>query len=221
MATKYDLPATYVSEMIEYNTLYLKGSTRTSTGNPSFTSTSSTTTYTVSDNSGENGLLVLLQTALADYIITASDYNVINTHSAENASYASFYSTSNQSISNTTMTDIAFTTLADYNNDYAEISSGNVKLLKTGKYIVTPMIAFSNSSSAGSRKFQFVQNSTNIMDIAGVPTSGDYCVIVGPSKMVVAAANDILKLQGYQSSGGALDVIGNSIYTFIQVRKVG
>jgi len=77
LTTKYDLPSTYVSEMVEYNRLYLLGASRTSTGNPSFTSTSSSTTYTVSDNSGDNGMLVLLQTALASYLFTANDFNTL------------------------------------------------------------------------------------------------------------------------------------------------
>jgi hypothetical protein len=73
MSIKYDINATYIQELIKYQELLLK--VRTSTGNPTFTSTSSSVTYTVSDNGGENSLLGLLQTALTDYSISAANYN--------------------------------------------------------------------------------------------------------------------------------------------------
>ena len=72
---KYDLPNTYMSEYVEYQRLFILGNSRTSTGNPSFTSTSSGVTYTVSANTGENGMLALLKAALSDYLVSASDWN--------------------------------------------------------------------------------------------------------------------------------------------------
>jgi hypothetical protein len=90
---KADLNNTYLGEYVEYNRLFLLGSSRTSTGNPTFTSTSSSQTYTVSDNGGENSMLGLLQTALNSYMITASyinsitngTYNYITTTNVSNA----------------------------------------------------------------------------------------------------------------------------------------
>lgn len=73
MAQKFDLPNSLVSELVKFNELFLKGLTRTTTGNLSFTSTSSTETY--NSTTGEEGLLTLLKTALIDYMVTATDFN--------------------------------------------------------------------------------------------------------------------------------------------------
>ena len=79
MGIKNDINSTYISEYIEMNRLSLLGSSRTSVGNPSYTATSSGITYTVSNNTGQNGTLALLTTALNSYLLTASDFNnVIN-----------------------------------------------------------------------------------------------------------------------------------------------
>ena len=75
MTTKFDLPNTLVGEYAEYQRLYLLGNGRTTTGNPSFTSSSSSITYTVSNNTGQNGMLLLLQTPLNDFLIRAVDWN--------------------------------------------------------------------------------------------------------------------------------------------------
>jgi hypothetical protein len=60
--------------MQEYQSLFLKGSTRTSTGAYSFTSTTSSTTYS-STTGGENDVFGQLKTALANYMILAIDFN--------------------------------------------------------------------------------------------------------------------------------------------------
>lgn len=75
MAIKFDLPDSMVEEYKKYNELYLLGSSRTSIGNISFTSSSSGLVYNVTNNTGQNGLMILLKTALADYIISAIDIN--------------------------------------------------------------------------------------------------------------------------------------------------
>lgn len=77
MSAKFDIPNSMIQELIKHQELLLK--TRTSTGNPSFTSTSSSVTYTVSDNTGENGLMALLKTALSQYMVTANDWNGMET----------------------------------------------------------------------------------------------------------------------------------------------
>jgi hypothetical protein len=76
---KSNLPDAYVQEEIEYNYLYLLGATRTTTGNVSWTSTSSTITYNTAggayDNQGQYGLMMLIQTAILSYLIVAADFN--------------------------------------------------------------------------------------------------------------------------------------------------
>jgi len=90
--TKYNLPNessttnNYTSEMKQYEYLYLL-SPRSSSTNISFTSTTSGITYdttgTVYDNQGQEGMLLLLQNALKDYLISADDYNGISTQITE------------------------------------------------------------------------------------------------------------------------------------------
>lgn len=77
-----NLPNIYVKEAVEYERLYLLGNTRTNVGNITFVSTSSSTTYDTATslaaqyaNQGEEGMILILQVTLVDYILTASDYN--------------------------------------------------------------------------------------------------------------------------------------------------
>lgn len=73
MGVKYDLPVSLYDEYDEYASLAtLQG--RTNTGNLSYTSTSSGTTY--NSTTGQEGMLNILQaTPLVDHIISASDFN--------------------------------------------------------------------------------------------------------------------------------------------------
>jgi hypothetical protein len=76
MATKYDLSptSTLLGEFIQMTTLFVK-TNKTTTGNPTFTSSTSGLTYTVSNNSGEVGMIALLKVALLDYMVLATDIN--------------------------------------------------------------------------------------------------------------------------------------------------
>jgi len=77
-----NLPNIYVKEAIEYERLYLLGNTRTNTGNITFVSTSSSTTYNTatslsaeSANQGEEGMLLILQSVLTAYVSIADTIN--------------------------------------------------------------------------------------------------------------------------------------------------
>ena len=76
---KINLPDSYVQEQIQYNNLYLLGSTRTAIGQTSWTSTSSGITYNTTgssfDNQGQYGLMMLIQAAIINYLIVATDFN--------------------------------------------------------------------------------------------------------------------------------------------------
>jgi len=91
MAIKYDLPnssstsSNYTAEMTEYERLY-KLKPRSQTGNITFTSGTSGAVYTTASsyggvyaNQGQQGMLTILRTAMGDYLLTAADYNEINT----------------------------------------------------------------------------------------------------------------------------------------------
>lgn len=72
MTTKQDFNSLYASEMLKYNSLILKESPLTTSGNLSFSSDSSGETY--NSTAGEMGLLTALQTVLNKYIISEDDY---------------------------------------------------------------------------------------------------------------------------------------------------
>lgn len=87
MATKYDLPnasgstSNLTGEQTEYERLY-KLKPRTQSGNVTFTSTTSSTTYNTATysggayaNTGEQGMLNILADVLDSYRIKASDFN--------------------------------------------------------------------------------------------------------------------------------------------------
>lgn len=75
VATKTNLPSTFVSEYEEFIRLYNLGSNRTNTGALDFTSTSSGTTY--NSTTGEEGIFQQLGTVLEDYRIEDIDWNQI------------------------------------------------------------------------------------------------------------------------------------------------
>jgi hypothetical protein len=92
MSTLYDLPDNMVWEANEYQTLKMKGSTRTTTGTLSLTSTSSGNVYT--STTGELGMMqILAATPLAPYLMTASIINNkteqtnFNSHLADNVAH--------------------------------------------------------------------------------------------------------------------------------------
>jgi hypothetical protein len=74
MSQKYDIPNIYIGELTQYQSLFLKGNNRTSSGSGSFISPSSSLTYTYTG--GENDLFSQLQTFLNPYLITANDFNL-------------------------------------------------------------------------------------------------------------------------------------------------
>jgi hypothetical protein len=73
---KYDIPNTYISEYTQYQTLFLLGSSRTTSGSGSWTSSTSSVVYNYT--SGEEELFNTLKTTLQNYMITASDWNNIS-----------------------------------------------------------------------------------------------------------------------------------------------
>lgn len=72
MSTKYDINSLYFDEANKYFELATKVG-RTTTGNTSYTSTTSGITY--NSTTGEEGLCNAIQTGLSDYMITATDWN--------------------------------------------------------------------------------------------------------------------------------------------------
>ena len=79
MGIKYDINNTYINELQEYQIYVLLGSAKTTTGQVSFTSTSSSVTYDTTgssyDNQGQTGMMYLLKDTLEDFLITAANYN--------------------------------------------------------------------------------------------------------------------------------------------------
>ena len=73
MSVKYDLPNIYVSELQQYQALFILGDLRTSSGSGSWLSVSSGLTYNYT--TGQNDLFAQLQTFLEPYLITAGNFN--------------------------------------------------------------------------------------------------------------------------------------------------
>jgi len=84
MALKLDLLTTLISEYKQFNYLFTLYP-RSTTGDPSFTSASSAIVYDtltykagIYANQGQEGLLLILQDALKDYMLTAEDINTLS-----------------------------------------------------------------------------------------------------------------------------------------------
>jgi hypothetical protein len=120
----------------------------------------------------------------------------------------------NQSIPDTTDTNISFDTeVYDYGGWWTSgtnivVPAGAVPTgFTTIAVWVIPIFSFA-SNSTGRRKVIIQKNGSTQETFSISALSGDPTVVILPTLITVAAA-DIITIQVYQSSGGALNVTGN------------
>lgn len=124
----------------------------------------------------------------------------------------------------------ASTTIADNTNIYltldtvvkagslTELSGGGIKIKESGMYEINAMTNF-NTSSAGHRKIGIYKNDVLVKLIAFAPNNNvTVAQIIANLDCVL---NDIIKIGVYQNSGASLTNITNSIYSGVQVRRIG
>lgn len=116
---------------------------------------------------------------------------------------------SNQSINDSTWTSITFDTESFDTNTIHDTSSNTSRLTckVAGKYIVTGCAGF-DTNTTGMRAVRLLVNggtSYNQQRQAPIASFETYASV---SDIIDMAVNDYVELQGFQSSGGALNVMG-------------
>jgi hypothetical protein len=115
--------------------------------------------------------------------------------------------TSNQSISDSTFTDVIFETEEiDTDGAFASNTTFTVPSGAAGKYFAFGTVRFQTSTDFSYALCRIVHNSTNV--VSGWDRNDDYTSIHAQC-MVTLAEGDTLKLQCRQQSGGALNIGAN------------
>lgn len=153
MSTKTDFNSLYASEKLKFDTLAYKETPLTTTGSLSFTSISSGLAY--NSTTGENGLILLLQTLFASSNITASDFNAkaegvdltttntnVTSHLTDSTYQTATGTATAITITTATLVDgYAKTFIASANNAGAATTINTKPLYKPGGTIAPTLIA--------------------------------------------------------------------------------
>lgn len=115
-----------------------------------------------------------------------------------------------QSIPNTTLTDILWTTETEDTDAFHSTSTDTARFTVPsgldGLYLVALVLGYTAHSTA-SRSAIIYKNTTQISDIGFPAYASPTPTLVQNTTVVRLAAGDYVKAAGYQSSGGALDLL--------------
>jgi hypothetical protein len=113
--------------------------------------------------------------------------------------------TATQSVGNNTTTVVTYSTITENTGGFVS-SSGAVTVPLTGRYSITGQISWALNGT-GYRQIQITQNGTAIW---GNLISGSIAASTNDSGVAVTSerltANDVIRIQGTQNSGGALNI---------------
>ena len=133
---------------------------------------------------------------------------------------------SNQSINNTTETAILFDSEVEDTGTLHSTSTNTSRITVpiAGKYLVTGAITFAFHAT-GDRTAKLYKGGANFKFLGGCKSaaSGSTGTGISFAQRVTLAANDYLEIFVYQSSGGALNIVGDAagIWTSFNVAWVG
>jgi hypothetical protein len=121
----------------------------------------------------------------------------------------------NQSISNTTLTAVAFTQETIDTNGFHDNVTNNTRVTipsgKSGKYTFIWNAVWSSNSTGYRKANLYLNGSSNSQLATAVAVNGDQTALTG-TVTFSATAGDYFEVYVYQSSGGALDLIDNSYF---------
>ena len=124
------------------------------------------------------------------------------------------YHDANQSIDNTTATTLAFNSERFDTDTIHDLVTNNSRLTcnKAGIYLISANVQW--ASGAGSiRILTIVLNGTTLIAAASNFVSGAAVVTQSVSTVYSLSATDYIEVQGYQDSGGALNVLATGNYS--------
>jgi hypothetical protein len=152
-------------------------------------------------------------------LLDAAVSNLENTVDNVNDGYyvKAYKNTNNQSVPNAAYTDISLNAESGDTKGMHAGSDPSITIKKAGKYTIVASIVWENNS-AGLRGIRLLQNGTQVIANQWPATSASTVQTI--SDTLDCALNDVIKLQGYQSSGGNIDVIFGQFTTFLKALKV-
>ena len=113
--------------------------------------------------------------------------------------------TASQSVANSTTSVVTYSTITENTGGFVS-SSGAVTVPLTGRYSITGQISWAVNGT-GYRQIQITQNGTaiwgNLILGSSAASTNDSGVAVTSERLT---ANDIIRIQGTQNSGGALNI---------------
>jgi hypothetical protein len=135
--------------------------------------------------------------------------------------YVALSDSNNQSIANTTVTDITFATETE--DTFAMHSGSSHQIVIPTSYSGLWIASFSGmwaAAGTGIRQFQIRLNGATVVGVSVPPLAsiGYAGVTAAPFR---AAAGDIITVIAYQDSGGALNVIGASFPSLFKAAWIG
>jgi len=165
-----------------------------------------------------------LTTTAAGYVLDARQGKVlgdlISTMAADNLKYAEYTLSANQSIPNASSTEVSWSTkTAIGSENFTELNTGKVKILSAGVYDVKITIAFAVNATGARGVYGKVNTAVKCNSILSAASGLGHATTI--NFLVNANVNDVITASIYQSSGGALDVISDARFTYLQIRKVG
>jgi hypothetical protein len=136
---------------------------------------------------------------------------------------AKAYGTTNQSISNNTVTTITWAN-EEFDTDAIHSTSTNTERLtipsgKTGYWQITASIGY-DTNATGVRQIRLSKNGTYVNN-EQVNATSSFGNIMGYSNILYLTATDYITLEVYQTSGGSLDVIKSADTSYFAANFIG
>ena len=132
--------------------------------------------------------------------------------------YAEFRKAANQSLIKNTNTPILLDTVIKADATRFELVSNKIKILNTGLYYVVAGISYGGLTT-GQRHLLLYNGETMLRQLVRDPLSTEITYTLTYSDIFAFNANDLLQLNGYQTTSSNLDVIG-SINTFVKISRL-
>jgi hypothetical protein len=136
----------------------------------------------------------------------------------------SAYKTADQSINNNTQTAITFTA-EYYDTDSFHDNSSNTSRFtipagKTGKYLISAVARFA-ANGTGVRTWTLYKNGSSFIQVASMNAVSAGGSASGITFVGTFTAADYIELFGFQTSGGALNLVSGTDETFFSITYLG
>ncbi|MCG6150304.1 hypothetical protein EHQ96_00035 [Leptospira levettii] len=114
---------------------------------------------------------------------------------------------------NGTPVSISFDTIIyDTNNSFSLNDPTKITITKSGLYQTTGQLSYATNGT-GIRKVNLVLNDISVIRSTAVPAATGDLTNISSESIYRLIAGDFIRLQGFQSSGGSLDIAVNSGYS--------